>query len=50
MFYIFFRIVTCCLNGKHSEQKNLSRDNMLFIAGFDKNVGNIIASFINDEF
>lgn len=40
----------CCLNGKHFEQRNLSRGNMLFIAGFDKSVGKVIRSFINEEF
>lgn len=34
----------------HVEQSNLNRQNMLFIAGFDKNVGKLIDSFIKNEF
>jgi len=44
------KIIVCCLNGKHVEQMNLCRTNMLFIAGFDKHVGKLIYSFINEEF
>lgn len=45
-----FRVIICCLNGNHKEQINLGRANILFIAGFDKNVGKVINSFINEEF
>ncbi|XP_050423592.1 uncharacterized protein LOC126835217 [Adelges cooleyi] len=44
------KVIVCCLNGKHSQQSNLGRGNMLYIVGFDKYVGKIIASFINGEF
>lgn len=40
----------CCLNGKHTQQSNVSRQNMLFVSGFDKNVGKVISSFMNGEF
>lgn len=46
----FSRIIICCLNGKHSERENISRDGMLYIFGFDKNTIRIINLFINDTF
>jgi len=45
-----FRVIICCLNGKHTDQISLGRGNMLFIVGFDRNIGKIIDSFINAEF
>uniref|UniRef100_A0A2H8U049 SS-A/Ro ribonucleoprotein n=1 Tax=Melanaphis sacchari TaxID=742174 RepID=A0A2H8U049_9HEMI len=44
------KVIIFCLNGKHHEQINLGRENTLFIIGFDKNVGNLINSFIRGDF
>jgi len=44
------KIVICCLNGKHTEQINLGRGNMLFVVGFDRNIAKVIDSFLNAEF
>ncbi|KAE9528516.1 hypothetical protein AGLY_012087 [Aphis glycines] len=44
------KIIVCCLNGNHTERINCSRDGLLFIPGFDKNVGRIIELFINNKF
>ncbi|XP_050523905.1 uncharacterized protein LOC126895752 [Daktulosphaira vitifoliae] len=44
------KVIVCCLNGKHSEQSNFGRSNTFLVIGFDKNVGMLIQSFINEEF